>query len=83
MQTIIVEVYIPATSASFDFRLPAAGRIGDIISEMTQILESTQQNLLLDHAQPMLCDRDGERVLDPRETVAEAGLRDGSTLFLI
>lgn len=83
MQTIIVEVYIPATSASFDFRLPAAGKIGDIISEMTQILEATQQDLMLDHTQPMLCDRDGERILDLRDTVAEAGLRDGSALILI
>lgn len=83
MQSIIVEVYIPAISAGFDFRLPSVGRIGDIIAEMTQILESTQQNLLLDHTQPMLCERDGGRVLDPHDTVAEAGLRDGSTLILI
>lgn len=83
MQSIIVEVHIPATSASYDFRLPAAGRIGDIVTEVTRILETTQQNMLLDHEQPILCDRERERILDPQDTVAEAGLRDGSRLILL
>ena len=83
MQTIIVEIHIPATSATYDFRLPAAGRIGDVLTEVTRILETTQQDLLLDHEQPMLCDRGQERILDPEETVAESGLKDGSRLILL
>lgn len=83
MQTIIVEIYIPATSARFDFRLPSSGRIGDIMAEITRVLEATQQNLQLDREQPMLCDQDRGLVLDRNDTVAEAGLRDGSRLILV
>lgn len=83
MQSIIVEVHVPATSTRYDFRLPSSGRIGDVLAEMSRILEATQQNLLLDHEQPMLCDRERECILDPQDTVAEAGLRDGSRLILI
>ena len=31
MQSIIVEVYVPATSASDDFRLPSTARVGEVV----------------------------------------------------
>lgn len=83
MQLIIVEVYVPATSASFDFRLPSTGRVGDIMTEIIRILEATQQNLQFDMEDLLLCDREGERMLNRNDTVAEAGLRDGSRLILV
>ena len=82
MQSIIVEVYVPATSASFDFRLPATARVGETIEEMIRILEATQQNLLFNKAQPILFDRE-RAVLKNWETVGAAGLRDGSKLLLV
>lgn len=83
MQTIIVEIFVPAISASFDFRLPSTGKIGDIIDEVARILESTQQNLSLDAAQLVLCDLDRDRRLRREDTVAESGLKDGSELMLV
>lgn len=83
MQSIIVEVYVPAISSSFDFRLPSTGRIGEAIDEMMRILETTQQNLLFDKAQPLLCDRERGILLKRLDTVAEAGLQDGARLTLI
>lgn len=83
MQTIIVEIYVPAISGRFDFRFPSTGNVGDIIGEVIRILETTQQNLLFDKAQPMLCDPERELLLDPRDTIAEAGLQDGAQLILL
>ena len=83
MQSIIVEVYLPATSESHDFRLPSEARIGDICREMTHILEKTQNNLSVDNVHPLLCERDSGKVLMDWQTVAEAGLRDGSRLLLL
>ena len=82
MQSIIVEVYVPATSVSFDFRLPSTGKIGDIVKEMIRILESTQNNLMFDQEQPMLCDCERGIILQSKDSVAEAGLQDGSKLLL-
>ena len=82
MQTIIVEIYIPAISTSFDFRLPSTGRIDDVIWEVIRILETTQQNLLFDKERPILCDRDRSIVLNGAHTVEEAGLQDGAQLLL-
>ena len=83
MQSVIVEIYVPAISSSFDFRLPSTGRVGDIINEVVLMLESTQQNLLFDREQPILCDREREVVLRRQDTVAEAGIQDGTQLILV
>ncbi|MGX8705036.1 MAG: EsaB/YukD family protein [bacterium] len=83
METIIVEIFVPATSSSFDFRLPAAGKVSDVTSEIMRILESTQQNLAFDSEYPMLCDLDAGCILDPAQTVAECGLHDSARLLLV
>ena len=83
METIIVELFIPATSSTFDFRLPAAGRIHDITEEIIRILETTQQNQCFDKAHPVLCDLDTGRILNPTQTVAECGLHDSARLQLV
>ena len=83
MQTIIVEIYVPATSMHYDFRLPSTGKIGDIVGEVIRILETSQHNLLFDRSQPVLCDSDRGMILRPWLTVAEARLQDGAKLILL
>ena len=83
METIIVEIFVPATTSTFDFRLPATGRIYDITQEIIRILESTQQNQGFDKEYPLLCDLDSGRILDPAKTVAECGLHDSARLQLV
>lgn len=83
METIIVEIFVPATSSTFDFRLPAAGRIGEVTAEIIRILESTQQNQFFNREGAMLCDVDAGCVLDPQLTVAECGLRDSARLMMV
>ena len=83
METIIVEINIPAITSSFDFRLPSEGRVSDIVEEIIRILEVTQQNLTLDKEHPMLCDLENSRVLDPDLCIAETGIHDSSRLLLL
>lgn len=83
METIIVEIFVPATSSSFDFRLPALGRVYDVVGEIIRILETTQQNLSFDKENPVLCDLDTGRVLNPALTIAECGLHDSARLQLV
>lgn len=83
METIIVEIFVPATSSTFDFRLPAEGRIYDITEEIIRILETTQQNQSFDKEHPVLCDLDTGRILNPDLTVAECRLRDSARLQLL
>ena len=82
METIIVEIFVPATSSTFDFRLPAAGRVYDVVAEIIRILETTQQNQSFDKEHPVLCDLDSGRILDPSLTIAQCGLHDSARLQL-
>lgn len=83
METIIVELFLPATSATFDFQLPSTGRVCDIVSEIVRILETTQQNLAFDKGQTILCDLEQGTVLDPASYISQNGLHDGSRLLLL
>ena len=83
METIIVEIFVPATSTTFDFRLPAAGRVYDITEEIIRILETTQQNQSFDKGHPVLCDLDSGHILNPSLTIAECGLHDRARLQLL
>ena len=38
METMIVEVAVPAINKTFDFQLPAAGIVRDVLAEMIRIL---------------------------------------------
>lgn len=83
METIIVELSVPAISSTFDFRLPSSGRVCDIVDEIIRILEATQQNLRFDKELPMLCDMDRGCPLNPEARIAETGIRDSSRLMLV
>ena len=83
MQQIIIEVFVPAISAIYDFRLPSTALVGDVIQEMIRTLEDTQQNQFFDKTAPVLCDRRRGVLLNPTDTVAEAGLQDGAQLLLV
>lgn len=83
MQTIIVEIFVPAVSKTFDFRLPSTAYLNDVVEEVIRILEATQHNLMFDKEQPMLCDRTRNKVLNLGQMVAEAELQDGACLILV
>lgn len=83
MQSIIVEVHIPALSASFDFRIPSTGRVREIVAEIIRILEATQSNVEFDRTQPMLCDLDRGIPLPMEGIIARLSLRDGAQLLLV
>ena len=83
METMIVEIFIPAISGSFDFQVPSAGLVGEMISEIVEILEQTQPGLTFDRDYPMLCHLSDRRILQPDDTLAAAGVYDGVKLMLI
>ena len=83
METIIVEIFVPATSSTFDFRLPASGRVYEVMRDIIDILETTQQNQGFDKEHPILCDLDTGRILNPSQTIAECGLHDSARLQLL
>lgn len=83
METMIVEISVPAISRTYDFQLPAGGLVRDIIAEITRLLVETQHGIVFDSHYPMLCHLDDGRILNPNDPLAVAGVYDGVSLMLI
>lgn len=83
METMIAEILIPAISKTFDFQLPSFGVVRDVIREIIYILEQTEACAVFDGEYPMLCHVDDGRILNPGDTLAEAGVFDGNRLLLL
>lgn len=83
METMIVEINVPAINQSFDFQMPASGVVRDVIQEIVRILELTQLGLVFDPDYPMMCHLDDGRILELDDTLASAGVYDGVQLMLL
>lgn len=83
METMIVEINVPAINRSFDFQMPASGLVRDVIKEVIRILELTQPGLTFDADYPMMCHLDDGRPLEQNDTLASAGVYDGVRLMLL
>ena len=83
METMIVEISVPAINETFDFQLPASGMVRDVTTEVARILEETQPGLTFDPESPMLCHLVDGRILSPNDTLAAAGVYDGVRLMLL
>lgn len=83
MENITVEIAIPAINRSYDFQIPPTNYVHEVVNDLIDILEQTQQNILFDRRCPMLCDIDRGITLDPNAVFGNTNVRDGSTLMLL
>ena len=82
MDTIIVEIFLPAINMSRDFILPAHVPVGSILPYLIDVVRDCA-NALVDEQHPCICDMKRRRPILPERTLAESGVRDGSRLMLI
>ena len=83
METIQVEIVVPACNGEYDFVVPAATSVSTVVREMIRILEETGQNISFVRDTTQLCDMDHFEILEGGLTLVEQSVRDGSRLMLI
>lgn len=83
MNKILIELYLPVVMKSFDIFIPAASTIGEITLLVCQLLPELTGGLFLPGPDTVLCDRTTGRMLPREMTAAEAGLEDGSQLYVM
>ena len=81
VQTIMVEVLLPATDDIVEFILPVNRRISDLLPDMVSQITAVRQNIVFDETL-ILCDCDRHIMLNPSWTLQEAGTKNGSRLLL-
>ena len=87
VESVLVEILIPATDEVFDFLLPATGIIQEMAAQIADTLEHTGRNIVFDRTALMLCAIDSTamppRILFDNATLQASGITDGSRLMLL
>lgn len=83
MNKILIELYLPASGATYDVRIPAGTRIGELIPLLENALADMEYGYYIPDSNTVLCDRNTGVVLDVNLTANEMGIINGARLMLI
>lgn len=81
MQTIMVEILLPAIDAEVEFLLPTNRYICELLPEIILQITTVKQNIEFDKT-PVLCDCTRHMILNPSQTIYELGIQNGARLLL-
>jgi len=82
MNEILIELYVPALSKSFDVFIPAAAKMYEVSALVTSAIEKLADGLFISNG-AVLCDRNNGQPLDANATPTTLKLRNGAQLLLI
>lgn len=83
MDKILVEVYIPVLSRSYDVYIPALTKLHEVESLLAAAIAELSDGYYTASPDSLLCDRTSGMLLDINKSALELGLRNGSRLMLI
>lgn len=83
METIIVEIYLPGVSQSYDFVMPAHVPVGSILDRLIDLLKGYTNIAQIDAEHPCLCDMMSKRPIPLHKTLSQCGVRDSWRLMLL
>lgn len=83
MSKLMVELYLPAAGRSYDVRIPAGSRIGEIIPLLEVCMAELADGYFVPDVDSVLCEQETGTVLDVNLTVRESGILNGTKLMLI
>jgi len=82
MNEILIALYVPALSKSFDVFIPTAATMFEVSALVTSAIEKLADGLYVSNG-AVLCSRDDGQPLDANATPATLNLRNGAQLLLI
>lgn len=81
---ILVDIYVPAVGNVYDFRLDEEEKVGAIVEEIGELIGQKEHCTIKgDINGLMLCSKAQRRILPRGMSLAELGIRDGSSLLLV
>ncbi len=81
---ILVEVYVAALDARYDFELDENVQIQQIVGEICEMLsKKTKERTKASTGNFLLCSMESKEVLSGGKTLYQCGVRDGSCLVLV
>lgn len=83
METMIVELTVGATDVTCEFMLPAHVSLAALTQNIVQLLEQVYQYVAVDRENTVVYDLEQHCALLPEWTLAQSGVRDGSSLIIL
>ncbi len=81
---ILVDIYAPSVGNVYDFQLDEGEKISAIVEEIGELIGQKEHSKVVgDISELMLCSADSKRILAKNLTLAEEGIQNGSSLFLV
>ena len=81
---ILVDVVVPSIEQIYDFTLNERTRIELVIEEIVEMISQKEHCVLRGNKEDLiLCDHNGQKVLDKNETLQSCGIVTGSRLLLL
>ncbi|WP_186580063.1 methyltransferase [Aquibacillus kalidii] len=83
MDKVLVEIYVPASSQTFDVFVPIESKIHEVVHLVSNTMTELSQGYYRSTKDTVLCERDTGIILDINATAEEIGLINGSKLMLV
>ncbi len=83
MESIIIEIILGSMGEHVDFMLPAHVPLCSLMDDIARLIEQMNQLIMFDKDNLTLIDTNNGQVLRPEWTLAQNGIRDGSTLMIL
>jgi len=83
MDKVLIEIFLPASSTSYDVYVPSASRMSEVLALVSKVISELSEGKYKPTAETVLCDRDSGVIFNLNLTIAELGIKNGSRLMLI
>lgn len=83
MEKILVEIYVPVLSTSWDMFIPQQLQMSDILDMIKKAVSELSDRRFVADSNTAICHREDGTILNINLSAYELGLRNGSKLMLI
>jgi hypothetical protein len=83
MDKILVEVYLPAASRSFQIYIPVNAKLHEVLILLAATLTELSEGYFSSSEDTVICDRTSGTIFNINMSAAELGLYNGSKLMII
>lgn len=83
MEKILVEVYVPVLSTSWDMFIPQQIQMSDALEMIKKAVSDLSEQRFTANRNTAICHREDGTILNINLSVYELGLKNGSKLMLI
>ncbi len=83
MEKVLIEVYVPVLSTSWDMFIPQQIQMSDALEMIKKAVSDLSDRRFIANSNTAICHREDGTILNINLSVYELGLKNGSKLMLI